>query len=481
MSVALVVVLALPLGSALVAAGCPRRFRGLVGCLGVLGVAVASVLLAIAVGRSGPVEASWDGPGDLALVLVADGLAVTMLLMTAITAVGIATFALVEDGRGEGRPRPWWPLWLVLVWALHVLFLAGDLITVYLAFEVIGVVAAGLVVLGGGRRQHLAGMRYLYAELVATTIVLFGVAVIWRDTGTLVISQLTGAGGGAGSVVALALVTAGLLFKVPLVPVHLWLPGAHALAPSAVSPLLSAVVVKAGFVVVVRLWFDGLPGLITPAAVSLVGGLGVVAVVWGSLMALRAREIKVLIAYSTLAQIGFAVALVPLAFGGARTAWTGGLLHAVAHAPAKAAMLLGAAVLVSSADDPTVAGLRGAVRRRPLAVFAVGLGAVSLVGLPPSGGFVAKWYLVLGALEVGSILWLVVIAGGSLLTAAYAVRILSPTFATDGGEDGHGAVGGRDVAAFALALVTLLLGLRPLETIGLLETVAPVGTLAGAG
>jgi multicomponent Na+:H+ antiporter subunit D len=433
------------------------------------------------------------------LVLVADGLAVAMLVMTTVTAVVVAAFASEQDRSRPGARHRWfWPLWFVLWAALHLLFLSGDLLTAYLMLEAIGVAGAALVALDGERRTVLAATRYLYAELVASMTVLAGIALIWQQTGSLRFAEL-----GPDLVahpqgwLALGVVTVGLLLKMPLAPLHLWLPAAHALAPSAVSPILSAVVVKSAFAVLIRSWFLVAPELVTRSAAQLLGCLGVVAIVWGSLVALRTSHLKELIAYSTVAQLGFLMLLVPLVQAGAGDAWRGGVLYAVAHALAKGALLLAAAVIVEAAERPDLDALVGAVRHQPLAVFAFGIAALSLIGLPPSGGFVAKWYLLVASLQTGQWWWIAPIVGGSLLTAGYLLRLLRPAFATPVATGGRPPTAGevpperasgarlvtgpaaRGALALALSLTTVALGVRPMEALALLDIGAP--PLTGGG
>ena len=118
--------------------------------------------------------------------------------------------------------------------------------------------------------------------------------------------------------IAVALMTAGLLAKTALFPLHLWLPPAHAGAPAAASAVLSALVVKGSFFLIVRIWFDAMPGLFNDCAAQLLGTLGAGAIVFGSVLALRQARLKMLIAYSTVAQIGYLFLMFPLLIGASR-------------------------------------------------------------------------------------------------------------------------------------------------------------------
>jgi multicomponent Na+:H+ antiporter subunit D len=466
---------AVPLGGAVVTAVVGGRARPRAGLGLAVTTAAVTAVLAATVWRDGTVAVVVPGPADLDLVLAADGLAAAMLAMTGTVGFSVAAFATLHHRlEPTSEHRAYWPL-LFLLWAtMHTLFLAGDLFTIYLMLELVAVTGAALVVLGGDRPALLAGTRYFYAELIASATFLLGAALVWAEAGTVALAAMpaglaTTPFGGAG----LALMTLGLLLKVPLFPLHFWLPPAHSLAPSAVSPILSAVVVKTAFAVLIRLWFIAMPGA-GPTAAQLLGALGASAVVWGSVNALRAGPVKVLLAHSTVAQLGLLFLLVPLAQAGSSDAWIGGVVQAVAHALAKAAALVAAVVIVRDAAGDRVSDLAGTAARRPVATFAFGVAGLSLVGLPPSAGFVAKWHLLLASFETGQWWWIPVVVVGSLLTAGYLMRVVKQSFAPGPGGVRPGPVRDlREVVALTLALAALGLGLRPTELLELLQVGGP--------
>ncbi len=518
MSVGLVSLLLAPLAGAGLTLALPGRHRAAAGGSVAVLVAVATLALArevLAIGEA--VRLVLPGPAGVEIALVADGLTVALLVMAAVVVAAVALFAVAEDLRvPERRHAAYWPLLFVLWAGLTALFLAGDLLTTYLMLELVALCGALLVTLRGDRASLLAGTRYFYAELAASTTMLLGIALVWSAAGTVTYEGLgTALAGDPVGTVGLAVVTAGLLVKVPLAPLHFWLPAAHTFAPSAVSPVLSGVMVKGALAVVLRLWFLGAPEALTPAAAQLLGALGAVAIVWGSVSALRASGLKRLIAFSTVAQLGIVFLLPPLVHAGEVDGWTGGVVLAVTHAVAKAAMLLAAAVIVDSArraKAPTVqvgaphrrerpagtppgrerlagtprtapAGepswpvldqLRGSVARRPVAVMAFGVAGLSLVGLPPTGGFVAKWYLLLASVASGQWWWVAVLVGGTLLTVGYLMRFVRPAFAPPPEGEVMAQRDARDVVALALAGVTLLVGVRPQPLLDLLLVGAPV-------
>jgi multicomponent Na+:H+ antiporter subunit D len=214
----------------------------------------------------------------------------------------------------------------------------------------------------------------------------------------------------------------------------------------------------------------------------LLGVLGAAAILWDGLSALRSERVKQLVAYSTVAQLGLLFLLVPMAGAGSTEAWIGGIFQGIAHALPKAALLLAAALLARTMGGDTVTHLAGAVTRRPLAVFALGLSGLSLIGLPPTGGFVAKWYLLVGSIRTGQWWWASVIVVGSLLTAAYLARVIQACFAPApvGAAATSSAApvrGGADVIALTLAATSFLIGLYPDTLVALVQVGTPLGEL----
>jgi formate hydrogenlyase subunit 3/multisubunit Na+/H+ antiporter MnhD subunit len=272
--------------------------------------------------------------------------------------------------------------------------------------------------------------------------------------------------------------TVGLLAKMAVFPLHLWLPPAHAGAPPAGSALLSGLVVKGAFVLLVRLWFWVLPGP-PVAGAELLATLGAAAILVGSVVALRQDRLKALIAYSTVAQIGYLFLMFPLLMAGdpdaATRAWMGGMLQATSHALAKAAMFLAAGLIVQSIGEDRVAGLCGAARATPLSVLAIGIGGLSLMGVPPSGGFTAKWMLLRASVDTGQWWWSLVILAGGLLTGGYVYRLVAAALSpAPEGATPRPVPRVQEGAVLVLALLSMVLGLLPLSMLGMAQIGQPV-------
>lgn len=425
----------------------------------------------------GPVRYALGGWGaPLGIDLYADPLAGLMLVGTSL--VMLATTLYSPGYLAHARISTlYWPLFLMLQAALNALFLSADVFNLYVTLELLGLSAVGLVALADRRRAMAAALTYLLASLVAALAYLLGVTLLYHAFGVLDLAALAGSITWAPATwAALGLMTAGLAVKGALFPVHFWLPAAHACAPSPVSALLSALVVKAPFYVLLRLWLG--PFLEAPPQVGeLLGALGAAAIVWGSIQALRQERLKLLVAYSTVAQIGFLFLLFPLL--NTRTGLQGISLFMLAHALAKAAMFLAAGNIYHYLGHDRVHDLHRVAKELPLTLTAFGIGGVCIMGLPPSGNFIAKWLLIEAAFDSGEWGWAVVVVIGSLLSAAYVFRVIGHAFTLDDVPEAGDRVATPMVwSALLLSLAALTLGLFAAPLLEIIDM--PVAAAADA-
>jgi len=432
----------------------------------------------------------WVPP--LGVALRADGFSAVMLVTTALLVSAIGLFARAQFPtlpNSETRaPLVFWTLLLAVWAALNAVFLGADLFNLYVALELLTFAAVPLVCLDGRAETLSAALRYLLFALLGSVLYLLGTVLLYGAYGTLDIVLLSSrVHGEPAAWAALSLMTAGLLAKAALYPLHLWLPPAHAGAPAPASAVLSGLVVKAPFFLVIRLWFDVMPRLPDHAAAQVLGILAATAILFGSVIALRQDRLKLLIAYSTVAQIGYLFLIFPLAAGAqtghpwSGSAWTGGVLQAISHAFAKAAMFMAAGLVYEALGHDRIAGLAGIGRALPITMFAFGLGGMSLMGLPPSGGFVAKAMLLTAAVGEGQWWWALVILVGGLLAGGYVFRVLARALADP--NDTLTLVADisrtRQAVVLAVALVALVLGFVPLRPSGLLLIGRPDATVMG--
>ncbi len=473
---------ALPLALGILTLLVAPAWRVRLSLLGLIPLIVASVAVAAGLVLDGPqvyALGDWDAP--LGINLMVDGLAVGMILLTTLVASLCALYAAVYLRDLPASSSFFWPL-LWFLWAgMNGIWLAEDIFNLYVGLEVMGLAAVGMVALRATPPALAAAMRYLLAALLGSLAYLLGVALLYANYGTLSMAGLHEvATPQVTTHVALALVILGLLLKTALFPLHAWLPPAHGGALTPVSALLSALVIKASFYILLRFWITLGPEVTPLFTAQLLGALGAGAVFYGGWMAWRQEHLKQLVAYSTVAQIGYLFLFFPLVTGtspeAARLAWDGTLMMLIAHALAKAALFLSAGNLILAIGSPQISHMVGVSRFRPLSLFSFGLAGVSLMGLPPSGGFTAKWLLLHSAILSGQWWWLVVLLIGGLLSAAYIFKVFRVSF-REGPQTDYLATPPRvlDVTAMVLALGAILIGLTAYQPLHWLRLGSPFG------
>ena len=397
-------------------------------------------------------------------------------------AVLVAPFARASVAQEISPPRQYlfYACMLLCLCGLLGIAATGDAFNVFVFLEISSLSAYGLIAMGRSRRALLASFQYLIMGTVGGTFLLIGIGLLYAVTGSLnmadIAERLPAAYDSRVTHAAVAFVFVGLSIKVALFPLHQWLPGAYAEAPSVVTAFMAATATKVAAYAMLRfadtvlgeaLVFEQLP----------VGEIGVflacVAMIAGSLVAIFQREFKKLLAYSSLAQIGYIVLGISL---GTADGASAGLLHVVAHAVVKCGLFVVAGVVIYRLGSERLDALDGLATRMP-GVFAVlvicGLG---LVGVPATAGFVSKWALLQALMAEQAWLPVITLLGSSLLAILYvgvlierAVFRAPDTSLRDTGITPAGA----KLSLAALAVLTVLIGLWS-------APIADIAALAGA-
>lgn len=461
-----------------------RHARGITLVLLAVGLAVAAGIIE-GVWRTGQALTYMPGgwPPPLGVKLRADGLSAVMIAVTAIVIFAVGLYAPPEFrvARGKSETRKSFSFWILLlaIWvAMNAVFLGNDLFNLYVALELVTFAAVPLVSMSGTAGTLKAALRYLLFVLIGSVLYLLGTALLYGNYGTLDIALLSErVRPGPALWLAASVMTAGLAAKTALFPLHLWLPPAHSGAPPAASALLSSLVVKGSFFITVRLWFDVMPGLTGLAASQILGVMGAGAIVVGGVLALRQARLKLLIAYSTIAQLGYLFLMFPLAAGavaassGVNLALSAGMFQAVSHAFAKAAMFMAAGLIAEAVGHDRIAELRGIGRELPVTAFAFGIAALSLIGVPPTGGFFTKWLLLSASVSTGQWWWVIVVLSGGLLAGGYMFRFISPALAAAKTPLIllSPVSRGREIVVLTLAIFALLVGVMPGKPLELMQ------------
>lgn len=331
---------------------------------------------------------------------------------------------------GSGRDSDYWPLSAMLHATLIALWLSRDLFNWYVTLELLTLIAVALVTLSGPK-AYRAALAYLVLSLIASLFYLLGVALLYGYYGVLDLGQLAElATDNATTRLALLLIVLGLMLKAALWPLYLWLPDAHANAPTAVSALLSALVVK-GPLFILWLTLSQIAPVDFAQPLGLILALfGAMALLAGAWSALRTPYLKTLVAYSTVAQLGYALICLGLLLHWQNTELATALwLFVIAHALAKVSAFLAAGEMQAAFASKKLVAVRGASQSMPLAMFAFAVAGGSLIGLPPSGGFLAKWVLLQPLFaEPAHWPWAFAVLLGTLASAAYVFRVVALAF-----------------------------------------------------
>ena len=345
---------------------------------------------------------------------------------------------------------------------MGVAFAANGL-TLFLFYEMLTLVTYPLVTHHGTEDAKRGGRVYL-GVLLSTSIMffLFALAITWHAAGTLDFVPggiLSGRLGNAAIGGLLALYMFGI-GKAALMPFHRWLPAAM-VAPTPVSALLHAVaVVKAGVFTVVKVivYVFGIDSIRGLASVDWLPTVAAFTIVAASIVALRSDNLKRRLAYSTVSQLSYvilaAALLTPLSVMGAA-------MHIAAHAFGKITLFFAAGAIYTAAHKTEVSQLDGIGRRMPWTMGAFTVGAVSMIGLPPTAGFASKWFILSGAYEAGHWVAIATIAASTLLSAGYLLPIVFRAFFRPA-ADSHGHAHGEAplpmvVAMVATAVATVLM------------------------
>lgn len=365
-------------------------------------------------------------PG-LDLVLRADALA---MLFSTLSAGLWLTTTIYAIGYLEGSPQRsrFFGFFSLCVTATMGISLANNLFTFFVFYEMLTLVTYPLVVHRGTPAALRAGRVYLTYTLMGGAVLLIGIVWLYTLAGPMEFTE----GGVLGRlgrehhsalIAIFILLIAGLGVKAAIVPLHGWLPVAM-VAPAPVSALLHAVaVVKAGAFGIVRVVYD-VYGVQFANSLGVTGPLAVIAattIIYGSWRALYQDDLKRRLAFSTVSQISYIVLGVAIA---SPLSTIGGLVHLVHQGIMKITLFFCAGNLAETLGIHRISEMNGVARRMPWTMAAFTVGAFGMIGVPPTAGFISKWYLGIGALEANQIWLIAVLAGSSLLNASYFLPIL---------------------------------------------------------
>lgn len=367
----------------------------------------------------GPVlqQSPWLGEA-VNIRLALDGFSLLMLVAVALVGLAAALFS-IDYMEHYGAKANYYALYLVMIAGMNGLVLATDLFGVYIFLEVAAVASYALVAFGRGPDELEAAFKYLMLSVVASAFVLGAIAVLYGMTGGLdfaaVAMALRELNAGPVVGIAAAFLIAGFGLKAALVPFHSWLPDAHPSAPAPISAVLSGLLIKVSGVYALTRVFFGVFGL-TPALSSTLMILGTVSLVVAAFLALGQKDMKRMLAYSSISQVGYVV----LGLGiGTPLGIAGGLFHLFNHALAKGLLFLTSGSVQQATGTRDLQAMGGLAKRMPVTAATNLVGSLSIAGVPPFNGFWSKLIIIVALVQAGHPVFAVVAVLASVLTLWY--------------------------------------------------------------
>ena len=473
-TVPLLVALPLAAAFAIVVMAHVAGIKRLTGALAVL-IVLANLVIGVVLlgGRLEPIRiyiGGWKPATTLGIEMVCDGLSNMMVVTINMVALVSVIFAAAYMRRFT---KVWLfhALFLLMTAAMNGVVLAGDLFNLFVFLEVAAIASYALVGFGCEPEELEAAFKYLVLGSVGSAFILLGVTILYSLTGHLnmamvarMLKEVSPAGGPVSPAVLLAAAAliGGLALKAALVPFHAWLPDAHPSAPAPISAMLSGVLIKAsGVYAIARIVFNVLGP--TPQYAGILIVLGAVSMVAGMFLALGQWDLKRLLAYSSISQVGYIVLALGVAAevmsrdvpdgAAAGLCLFGGLFHLFNHATFKSLLFLSSGSIEQQVGTRHLGEMGGLTRTMPVTGFCCRIGALSIAGLPPLNGFFSKLIIIIALVLSGHAALAVLAAGVAVGTLLMYVKV--QRYALEGAPGDKVAAAREAPFAMCLALVML--------------------------
>lgn len=376
----------------------------------------------------GPIIQQVRWFGDAVNIRIAlDGFSLFMLMAIQLVSLCVALYS-INYMEHYGAKANYHALLLVMVAGMNGLVLSQDLFSVYIFLEVAAVASYALVAYGLEAEELEASFKYLMLSVVASAAVLVSIAILYGMTGALGFDEvaaglrLLDANVVVGVAAALFLMGFGL--KAALMPFHAWLPDAHPSAPAPISAILSGLLIKvSGVYAITRIFFHVLG--MTPALSQILMWLAAVSIVLAAFLALGQTDMKRMLAYSSISQVGYVVLGIGL---GTPLGVAGGLFHLFNHALAKSLLFFTSGSVQQATGTRNLNEMGGLAKRMPWTAGTNLVGSLSIAGVPPLGGFWSKLVIIIALVQSGEAALAVIAVLASVLTLWYYLILQRKAF-----------------------------------------------------
>lgn len=408
----------------------------------------------------------WAAPWGIIYQIDEIG-AFVMLIVSAMAAIALP-YAKQSIEREIPKDRHYLAYCMFLLCMAGLLGMAatGDAFNLFVFLEVSSLSTYVLISLGKDRRALAAALRYLILGTLGATFYVIGLGMLYQMTGSLNMADLADLLPGVQDTqtvhVALAFIFVGFGLKLALFPLHVWLPNAYTYAPSAVTVFLAATATKVAVYALIRLTytvFGDIEPLETYGVRIVVLGLAVAGMFAGSMLAIYQDNVKRLLAYSSIAQVGYMILGISM---GNASGLAGGIIHMFNHAVMKGALFMALGCIFYVVGSVKIQDMAGLGKRMPLTAAAFVAGGFSLIGVPLTVGFISKWYLVQGAFEAGWWPVAILIMLSSLLAVIYVWRVVEVMYFREppaGHEEAKEAPMGMLIPTYVLLGATFYFGI----------------------
>jgi multicomponent Na+:H+ antiporter subunit D len=362
---------------------------------------------------------AWDLPLGIGLVL--DAFSAFMLIMVSAIALTSVVFSL-KYIRQLGRDGRYYALFMILVTGMNGVLVTGDLFNLFVFMEIALLAALALVAFGGRAQEFEASFKYAVMASVSASLVLVGIAVVYSSASSLTLATLARSLAEKSPSIVLwtgGLFLAGFGLKAAVMPFHAWLPDAHSSAPAPISAMLSGVLIKTlGIYALVRIIYNvmGAPPIFLQAFLV----LGAVSIILGVLLAVGQWDIKRLLAYHSISQVGYILLGLGLGTG---LGVAGAVFHMVNHAVFKSLLFYNAGALETALGTRDLRRMGNVSRLLPVTSGSSMVASLSISGIPPFNGFFSKLVIIIGAVQAGQPIFAFLAVVGSLLTLASFTKV----------------------------------------------------------